>query len=198
MPMNNPPDVPVDPSAVPLADKSQGDGPEAEVFSAEAWKTSLEKAIDALMKACLRCYGERLVSVVLFGSVGRDTSNPDSDIDLLIVAEQLPKGRMQRVQEFGCVEQALQPLLAELSSINCHVELSPVFKSPEELIQGTPLLLDMVEDARILYDPSGFCGKILDRLANRLKELRAKRVWRGNAWWWDLKPDYRSGEVFEI
>jgi hypothetical protein len=190
--MNSISDMPSDLSQSPPTDRSQGDGLLNTAFSAEAWKTSLEKAIDALIEACIQCYGERL------GSVGRGTSNPQSDIDLLIVAERLPKGRMQRVQEFGCIEQALQPLLSELSSIECHVELSPVFKSPEELMQGTPLMLDMVEDARILYDPSDFFGKALARLSNRLKQLRAKRVWRGNAWWWDLKPDYRSGEVFEI
>jgi predicted nucleotidyltransferase len=196
--MNSISDMPADCSQALPTDRFRDDRLPETVFSTQAWKTSLEKAIDALIEACLRCYGERLVSVVLFGSVGRGTSNPQSDIDLLIVAEQLPKGRMQRVQEFGCIEQALQPLLSELSSIECHVELSPVFKSPEELMQGTPLMLDMVEDARILYDPEGFFEKALARLTNRLKELRAKRVWRGNAWWWDLKPDYRSGEVFEI
>uniref|UniRef100_A0A7C4MP36 Nucleotidyltransferase domain-containing protein n=1 Tax=Desulfatirhabdium butyrativorans TaxID=340467 RepID=A0A7C4MP36_9BACT len=190
--------MPADHSQAPSTDRLQGDGLPDTAFSAEAWKTSLKKTIDVLIEACLRCYGERLVSIVLFGSVGRGTSNPHSDIDLLIVAEHLPKGRMQRVQEFGCIEQALQPLLSELSSIECHVELSPVFKTPEELTQGTPLMLDMVEDACILYDPSGFFEKALARLTDRLKDLGAKRVWRGNAWWWDLKPDYRSGEVFEI
>ena len=196
--MNSISDMPADHSQAPSTDRLQGDGLPDTAFSAEAWKTSLKKTIDVLIEACLRCYGERLVSIVLFGSVGRGTSNPHSDIDLLIVAEHLPKGRMQRVQEFGCIEQALQPLLSELSSIECHVELSPVFKTPEELMQGTPLMLDMVEDACILYDPSGFFEKALARLTDRLKDLGAKRVWRGNAWWWDLKPDYRSGEVFEI
>lgn len=192
------PDMSSDHPRAANTDCSQRGGQPDKAFSAETWFTFLEKTIDALVEACLRCYGERLISIVLFGSVGRGTSNPQSDIDLLIVAEQLPKGRMQRVQEFGCIEHDLQPLLSELSSIECHVELSPVFKTPEELIQGTPLMLDMVEDARILYDPTGFFGKTLARMANRLKELKAKRVWRGNAWWWDLKPDYQSGEVFEI
>jgi hypothetical protein len=33
---------------------------------------------------------------------------------------------------------------------------SPVFKSPEEVEAGSPLFLDMVDDARILCDPEGF------------------------------------------
>jgi hypothetical protein len=26
----------------------------------------------------------------------------------------------------------------------------------------------------------------------------AKRVWKGSAWYWDLKPDYRPGDVIEL
>jgi hypothetical protein len=38
----------------------------------------------------------------------------------------------------------------------------------------------------------------LEKLRKRLTELGAKRVWRGNAWYWILKPDLRPGEVFEL
>jgi hypothetical protein len=31
-----------------------------------------------------------------------------------------------------------------------------------------------------------------------LAHLGARRVWLGNAWYWDLKPDYRPGDVFEL
>jgi hypothetical protein len=56
----------------------------------------------------------------------------------------------------------------------------------------------MVEDASILFDRNGFFSKILDRLRARLKELGAKRVWKGNIWYWVLKPDYKPGEVIEL
>lgn len=41
-------------------------------------------------------YGERLVSVVVYGSVARETQTFDSDFDLLIIAERLPQGRIKR------------------------------------------------------------------------------------------------------
>jgi hypothetical protein len=59
-------------------------------------------------------------------------------------------------------------------------------------------MLDMVDDLVILKDPQGVLGEAMDRLRRRLAALGAKRIWRGNAWYWDLKPDYRIGEVFEL
>ncbi|MFB3904718.1 MAG: hypothetical protein ACE15E_14805 [Acidobacteriota bacterium] len=35
-------------------------------------------------------------------------------------------------------------------------------------------------------------------LKDRLARLGARRVWQGNAWHWDLKPDYKPGDVFEL
>jgi uncharacterized protein len=78
------------------------------------------------------------------------------------------------------------------------VRLSPVIKTPEEAAQGSPLFLDMVEDAKIIFDRGGFMQQLLSDLRGRLEKLGAKRIWLGNAWYWDLKPDYRPGEVFEI
>ena len=160
--------------------------------------TWIEGLLAQLTTACLQCYGERLVSVVVFGSVGRGTPRPDSDVDVLIVADDLPDGRLRRVAEFRSVEDALAPILAEAASAGCHIELSPIFKTRVEVTRGTPLLLDLVDDARVLYDREDFMRLTLARLRARLDQLQARRIWQGNAWWWDLKPDYRAGEVFEI
>ncbi|HWP57484.1 MAG TPA: hypothetical protein VNL14_06340, partial [Candidatus Acidoferrales bacterium] len=51
--------------------------------------------------------------------------------------------------------------------------------------------LESVNDL-LLYD------SYLQRLRERLARLGARRVWRGNAWYWDLKPDFKPGDVFEI
>jgi hypothetical protein len=56
----------------------------------------------------------------------------------------------------------------------------------------------MTEDARVLYDPAGVLAAALVALRGRLAILGARRIWRGNAWFWDLKPDYRLGDVFEL
>ncbi len=148
--------------------------------------------LNRLTSLCKEHYGERLISLAVFGSVGRGTPRPDSDIDLLVVAKDLPVGRIARVKEFAAVETALG------AAIQGRVELSPVFKTPEEIANGSPLFLDMVEDARMLFDRDDFFKTALKRLKEGLQRLGARRIWQGNAWYWDLKPDYKQGEIFEI
>jgi predicted nucleotidyltransferase len=143
-------------------------------------------------------YGDRLVSLVVFGSMGRGTPRPDSDVDLLIVAEPLPDGRMPRVDEFAPVEKSLAAIRDDGRRAGFFNECSPVFKTPAEVRAGSPLLLDMVEDARVLFDRDAFFRTAIDRLKERLARHGARRIWRGNAWLWDLKPDYRPGDVFEL
>ena len=157
-----------------------------------------EALLAHMLAACQQHYGSRLVSLAVFGSVGRGTPRPDSDIDLLIVADDLPDGRMKRVADFGAVEKALSAPLAEARAAGLHPELSPVFKTPAEVLQGSLLFLDMIEDARLLYDRASFLREAFAQFKARLDRLGARRIWRGDAWFWDLKPEYKPGEVFEL
>jgi len=162
----------------------------------------LHKMVDLtlthLRQVCLDVYGPRLVSLVVFGSMGRGTPRFDSDIDLLVVAEELPRGRLRRVGEFAQVEERLASWFAELRGVGLDFSLSPVFKTPAEVEAGSLLFLDMLTDSRILYDRHEFFTDYLKRLARRLQELGAYKVVEGSRWHWVLKPDYRPGEVFEI
>jgi hypothetical protein len=157
-----------------------------------------DRLLDELVPALRARYGPRLVAVAAFGSVGRRTPREDSDVDLLIVARGLPSGRLRRVEEFEPVEAALDASLRAVSADGLPVALSPIFKTPEEVVAGSPLFLDMVEDALIVHDPEGFLVGYLDGLRARLRALGARRIWAGNAWYWDLKPDLRPGEVIRL
>ena len=144
---------------------------------------------EKLVENLLKVFGEKLVSVALFGSAARGEAREDSDIDLLIVIEDLPKDRFERYELYREAEERLGD---EASRI------SPILKTPEEASRITPLYLDLVEDSIILYDKGGFLRGILERLRKRLKELGAKRVRSGKCWYWILKPDLKFGEVVEI
>jgi predicted nucleotidyltransferase len=156
------------------------------------------RLLDRLLAELRAHYGEQLVAVAVFGSVARETPREDSDVDLLVVARDLPAGRLRRVDGFLPVEDRLEGALREVDSSGAPISLSPVFKTPAEVEQGSPLFLDMVEDARILYDPDGFLTRYLAGFRARLAALGARRIWRGNAWYWELKPDLRPGEVFTL
>jgi predicted nucleotidyltransferase len=153
---------------------------------------------EALLIHLRSFYGERLVCVAVFGSVARETQNFFPDLDLFIVVRDLPAGRIKRIRQFEAVEEKVAPFLKSLQKNGIYTDLSAILKTPAEVEQGSPLFLDMVEDARILFDRDGFFAAVLEKLRKRLTELGAKRVWRGNAWYWILKPDLRPGEVFEL
>jgi hypothetical protein len=157
-----------------------------------------DRLLDTVLKSCKAHYGSRLAALAVYGSVGRATPRADSDIDLLLVAEDLPDGRIARVEEFRVMADRFRPFLDTAADLGIHTRLAPIFKTPGELRVGTPLLLDMTEDARILHDPDNCLADTLDRLRDRLRELGSKRVWQGDEWYWDLKPDYKPGDVFDL
>ncbi len=157
-----------------------------------------QSLVNILLDA-LRCaYRDRLVSLVVFGSVARGEARKDSDIDLLLVIDSLPKSRLERQQEFIGIEKALENYLDELSGQSYSISLSPILLTPEEALKVSPLYLDMVEDAFIVNDKDDFFGKVLDKLRDRLRQLGSKRIRMGKKWYWVLKPDYRFGDVIRI
>jgi len=162
----------------------------------------IREVYERLVHRCLvearRVYGERLVTFAVFGSVGRGVPGPQSDIDLLIVVEDLPPGRRRRLETFEPVEQAVEADLRAARAERIHASLSPVLLTPQEAIRGIPLFLDMTEDARILYDRAGFFANRLSELRQRLRELGAQRIPYGGAWYWRLKEPFHPREEFTL
>jgi predicted nucleotidyltransferase len=161
-------------------------------------RATFSRLIDRLRQECVLHYGDRLVSLVLYGSTARGTMGPDSDIDVLIVAEPLPEGRMPRMREFDVVEEILAGDLAQATAQGVHTFLAPVFKTPTEVQRGSPLFLDMTLEARILFDRNEFFARCLEGLRARLRRLGSRRVPFGGGYYWVLKPDLKPGEEIEL
>jgi predicted nucleotidyltransferase len=146
-------------------------------------------------------FGERLVSVVVFGSVARGDAKPTSDTDILVVAENLPKRISEKMEVMAKILIKLRDAQAykELrkKGINTWVQFYPL--TPEEAKIHRPVYLDMVEDAVILVDKDSFMESVFTSLRRRLDELKARRIYLKNGTWlWDLKPDIKRGEAVEI
>jgi hypothetical protein len=164
----------------------------------DALNRALRKLADGYAKGLKRDLGDDVISVVLFGSVARGEATLYSDIDLLVVVRNLPRGRMARLEYIRAVGRRIDKPLQDLRSKGVLSDVCPILKTPEEAVQIRPLYLDFVEDAVFLVDRDGFFAGILSRLRSRLKELGSVRRQMGKIRYWELKPDYRPGEIFEL
>jgi hypothetical protein len=57
----------------------------------------------------------------------------------------------------------------------------------------------IVEDGILILDRGRFFEEVLSGMRERMRALGSRRVFlEDGSWYWDLKPDFRFGEVVEI
>lgn len=145
---------------------------------------------------------ERLVSVMLFGSVARGDWDRNSDIDVLVVAQGW-EGRpvWERFRELRRAKMILEesPEYREAVRAGYWPVIQNYPLSVEEAGRFNRVYLDAVVDGIILYDKNGYLTGILESLRKRLEEMGSVRVTLPNRrFYWVLKRGMRAGEVITL
>ena len=156
--------------------------------------------VDVLVSGLVDLFMDRLVSIVLFGSLARGSVHRFSDVDLLVIADGLPK-------KYGLRVKMLKPILDKLTPYRIKLwRQHGIYPNIDIIIldraEGTvnhPFYLDLVTDAVIIYDREGFIENRIRRLREKLLEIGAMKVERPDGrYYWVLKPGLRWGEVLEL
>jgi predicted nucleotidyltransferase len=157
-------------------------------------KTLLKRLV-ALLRGAI---GDELLSVALFGSVARGKAGKESDIDLLVIYEG-DRRRVEKVFQETVFALREDEGYKELQAKGYRPDAFPVFMNTGKLRRHPWLLLDVADHGIILLDKGRVLKKELRKIKKRLRELGSKKVvLKDGTWYWDLKPDWKPGEVIEL
>ncbi|MGI9032342.1 MAG: nucleotidyltransferase family protein [Acidimicrobiales bacterium] len=154
--------------------------------------------VGSVVDACCGVYGDRLDAVVVFGSVARHRMRPDSDVDLLVVAEPLPFGRLARMAEFDGVERLAAPAFDGASRQGVTTRLSPIVRTIGELRRSGFLLFDIACDGEVHHDPGGTVAGYLAEVRSGLEARGARRHSASGARCWVLDPTVGPADVVTL
>ena len=141
-----------------------------------------EEFAPRLVETLRAAFGERLVSVVLFGSHARGEAKPESDVDIFLVVKGLAESPLDRIGEVR------RPLAGRFRE-----RVAFIAKTPEEIVAGLPsLYLDLALDGRALYD-AGFFRERQAILRRLIKEAGLRRVVRDGEFHWEWETPPRRG-----
>lgn len=116
-----------------------------------------------------------IVGAVLFGSRATGTATPDSDADILVVAEGIPPKRHRRVEEIFSIKRSLPGIPVDI-----------LLLTPDEVRQNfqnhNPLFLDIAEEGIVILDRNGFLEALRSETRAYVRERRIRRTPGG----WDF------------
>jgi hypothetical protein len=137
-----------------------------------------EKMVVALREAL----GEKLIAIALYGSWARGDAGRGSDVDLLVIARNLPDHWWDR-------RQFLHRIVSDISSRTDFAAYSP------EGFEGQfpALYLDFGLDAKMLYDPTGYLTQRLQRIREIIEEAGLYRERKGKDLYWCWKNPPKPG-----
>lgn len=138
-------------------------------------KMEKKQLYQPLVQNLVDAFGNRLKSVVLFGSQARSKSLLKRDHDVFVIIERLPQKPLPRLQEI------------RKTIFDIPLQINFIAKTPEEVEANlTPLMLEICVDGICLYGEEYF-ENYRQRGLKALKQsgLQRKRV--GREWYWQFE-----------
>ena len=136
----------------------------------ESGQEQANSVLEDVLNRARQLLGDTLASVVLFGSRARGSSHPDSDLDLLSVAQSLP-------DEEGRDELALD--IAEIGfdyGLSLQIILATLEETMLSAKTGAPLMFEIYDAHRIIYDKDGFFSQVIEKFAEQLHRWKARKI----------------------
>ena len=127
--------------------------------------TDINLLLSELKEKALSYYKDNLTSLVIFGSVAKDTWTPASDIDVLIVLKRKEKSSYEVYMDFY---DNVERKLVSLNELN--MRLSPIFLEERSLKESLSWLWD--PKFIILYDRDDFFKRFIKRLERSKAKLK--------------------------
>jgi hypothetical protein len=143
-------------------------------------------------------FGDEICSIALFGSVARGTATTTSDIDLLIVHQDHVESVLDRFTN-AVMRLKQSEASKELDAKGILADPYPLFMSLTRLKKHPWILLDIADHGILLRDQDGILSGELAAIRKRLEELGSVKVTLPDGtWYWDVKPDWKPGEVVSL
>lgn len=156
------------------------------------------KLLEGFLARLRQSLGEDLLAAALYGSVARDQGGRTSDLDILILHREASDTALNHfVQASQELRQSRE--YRKLTEQGFLPDPCPVFFSLDQLKMHPWLLLDVLDHGIILYDRESLLREELDKLKEKLELMAARKIYLPDGtWYWDLKPDWKPGEVIEL
>jgi len=124
----------------------------------------------------------KVISAAIYGSWAKGTQQEDSDLDLLIVSNDVSPKRSKRRKE----------ILYLKTWLSVDIPLDILLLTKEETIANfkghNPLFLDIATEAEILLDHNGFLRGLIEETCEYIKDRRIEKLDDG----WRFPVDYRK------